>query len=74
MPRGATLKCSTVNSYKYIYVYTYVYICVYIHTCMSEALYALYQLNTYTARETLSRLSKALAPTSHAQALHCESI
>jgi len=72
--RRAPLICSTVNTYKYIYVYTYVYICVYMHTCLYEALYTLYQMSTCTARATLYWLSKALAPTSHAHMLHSEYI
>jgi len=72
--RRVTLTCSTVNTFKYIYVYMYVYICMFVHTCIYEALYTLYQMSTCIARATLSRLSKALAPTSHAQVLHGEYI
>ena len=47
---------------------------MFVHTCIYEALSTLYQLGTYTARATLSRLRDALAPTSHAQVLHGEYI
>ena len=47
---------------------------MFVHTCIYEALYTLYQLGTCAARATLSRLRDALALTSHAQVLHGEYI